>query len=115
MKRIYNSDLKCMMAIDGEYEMELGLCNNYIKDWQKRFFKKNASKKTTISLRCAHNAPQPEFWLYYLELSRDNKNVEKHRICEEAYDVLANGKSCETFSGIDFVTLHEFKPVTKST
>lgn len=107
MKRIYDSEKNCMMAIDGEYEFELGWCKSCIKAWKGWYFKKNSKIKTLIQLRCNHQANDPMFWKYYLELTRKGKTAQRIRICEEAYDVLKTDKPLEGYSQIEFVTIEQ--------
>ncbi len=114
MKRIYDTEKKCMMAIDGEYELELGACHNTITGWKKWYFKKNSKMSAAIRLRCTHSAPDPDHWKYYLELIRDEKLEQQYRICNEAYDVLKGQKVPESYPGVEFIELHEFKPTIKT-
>lgn len=109
MKRIWNSQLNCLMAIDGEYEFELDTCYRLIKDWEKRFFRKNSKEAVEIKLRCFYAPPEQDFWKYYIELSRKGK-LDQTRICKEAYDHLKGDHPVYDLRGqVEFVTLKKFE------
>lgn len=112
MKRIWDSEKNCLMAIDGEYEFELKTCFNLIEDWKKRFFRKNSKEPVEIKLRCFYAPPEQDFWKYYIEISRKG-NLDQTRICKEAYEYLKGEKPSYDLRGqVEFVTLEKFEPCT---
>lgn len=114
MKRYYDTEQNCMMAIDGEYESELTGCNQIIAGIKSSYMRKNSRTPAKIILRCNYSAPNQDFWKYYLELHINGKMIQQHRICQEAYDVLKEGKPVEDFKGsVEFIIYMEFEPETK--
>jgi len=113
MKRIWDSSLNCLMAIDGEYECELSWCYKQIRNWKSLYFRKSTSIESMIKIRCFHPDAHEEFWKYYLELHRRGKMYSQQRICKEAYDqLLAEAIKELNFihTGVDIDTLHVFTP-----
>jgi hypothetical protein len=110
MKRIWDSNANCLMAIDGEYEFELSSCYSFMKNWKTQYARKNSKKHMFIKLRCSFSAPDPIYWKYYIEVSVDGKIKEQNRICKEAYDYLKKENPSEEYGQVEFVTLFTFIP-----
>ena len=110
MRNYINADGRTV-AIDGEYECELGWCHNRIQTLKKWYFKKNSKYAAEIRLCCNSTDIYPDFWKFYLQFIRNGKVEEQSRIRHEAYDVLARGNPKTEYTGIEFITLEKFTPI----
>lgn len=113
MKRIWDSNANCLMAIDGEFEFNSTTAYNLIKQWKKSYFRKNSKIPCTIQLRCNFAPPMPDYWKYWIECVRGGK-INQTRICQEAYEFLkGRDNPVEELGQVEFVVLEQFEPNEK--
>ena len=115
MKRLYDQNKQCLIAIDGEYEFELTGCYSFIRQWKKQFFRKNSKYPSSIKIRCNYAAPDVSLWKYWIEINVNGKIFDQQRICDEAYNILKENFEGESYGGtIEIITLETFEPGLKN-
>lgn len=113
MKRIFDAQKNCLMAIDGEYEFEIEYCHKRIKYWRSLYCRKNSKKEVKFKLKSFCPGMESSFWKYYLELFIQDKKIESSRICEEAYKELSTGFESEQYGEVEFTTIEYFSLTSK--
>jgi hypothetical protein len=100
-----------MIAIDGQYEFDLGFCYRRIKAWKQWRFRKNSRWPANIKLQADIREGDPDYHRLYLVLFVKGELVEQYRICAEAYEVLERDMPLDFSPGLETVTLASFSPI----
>jgi hypothetical protein len=111
MKNIFENGR--MVAIDGEEELDLGLCGVYMKSWRKCYMRKNSKHRASIRITINAADLSKDFWINHLQLFVNGKRVSSQRIRDEACDVLTRDIPEERHGDMYYYQLEEFTPTEK--
>lgn len=98
--------------MEEEYEYNLATCGSHIKDWKKRYCKKNSKYPMKITVKLWHTPDHECFWKRYLILDVNGVQKEIIPIRPEAFDTLTSDQSLPRtdYPGSLFVKLFEYSP-----
>jgi hypothetical protein len=89
------------------HEFNLGFVGGQIRNFKRRYFRKNSKFSARIYAKLFHPIDCPPHWyMRYIVFEVNGKTIDNSPITPEAFDTLTRGKQPDdSYSSIDFYTL----------
>jgi hypothetical protein len=98
---------KFLKRSDEDYhEYNLSFCGRLIKNFKKKYFKKNSKHPARIYAKAFFPPGCPEvFWMYYLVFEVNGEPYEITSITNEAFDTLTRYIDPTIYTSVEFYTI----------